>query len=413
MTKLNGAFVALTSGDSEGILRFWNGDPCLQAELRVKGVQSAYDLRTHGEISGLERRARRGRAAFVTIRGYWGIIDSSGKAVILGGGLEDIEDIAVKGLSVSADGNTWCVRHSMGVCVMRADGELVQRFASSDATAQCVAADNKTVILAGSGLEYYREGSAQAQKRLKGHDLKAMSFFPDGRYLVCQEGGVRLAVFEVSTGERVLEFAGDAGVTAIDVCGGGHRMVTAHENTLIQVWSLVPVIPDAKGNVSVDELIGVIRTGSAMEAYQAGWKLRASGGEVVPPLERFVMGLGVNAESEIKELLRQFCSDSIEEREGAFRALLSANVPPEVLLRWSAQSELPAEQSAKLAKVVQWLSLPMAKSKEQVAACRAITVLEWIGTKQSLAALQRIAKGCAIPWLRNEAEASYGRMTQK
>lgn len=270
--------------------------------------------------------------------------------------------------------------------------------------------------------------------------INSVRFSPDGTHVVAGGEDDRVVVWEVSTGETVYEFRTDSNVTSVDFCARGRVVVAGHADNEIKFWDLAndepfqqlkPVghcavllrcSPDGRAlytassdstilawdlekvlkelaplrsaalrEPELDKIWNTLTENDAVAANRAIWRLAGAGTTTATRLFRERLPLGQDRkldEEKILAFIRNLSDDKFHVREAAFKALKESDLSILRLLKDQLRNAQSEEVGSRLASLVN-----MFEKKLTVATIRAIQVLEYLATPESLKLLEDMAEG--------------------
>jgi hypothetical protein len=224
----------------------------------------------------------------------------------------------------------------------------------------------------------------------------------------------------VYTGKEVARLSGHRGdVETLTFAAGGNRLISGSSDTTALVWDVAAVRkvkekqpPGAKlktAEVLWKHLLG----DDATRAWETIRVLEASPKTTLALFkDKLRPAAGVD-EKHLAQLLGDLGDDVYKVRQGAFQELQKLGELAEPALnRFLKEQSPPLEARQRIQKLLAKLgsSLP---SGEQLRTCRALEVLEHLGTKEAREVLGSLAKGVAGAQLTREAQQILERLDRQ
>ena len=152
-------------------------------------------------------------------------------------------------LAVSPDGRRIVTGPSVGDKVARvwdvATGKLVARLEGNAEAVYALAfsPDGKTVLTGGEDrtLRLYEAATGRLSRKFESDNspkFHALAFLPDGRRVVSGSEGNYLVFWSVATGRLLSVYEGPLAGTQLIALAPGGRMITAHNDRTVRVWTL-------------------------------------------------------------------------------------------------------------------------------------------------------------------------------
>jgi WD40 repeat protein len=249
-----------------------------------------------------------------------------------------------------------------------------------------------------------------------------LAFSPDGKLLAlgAKDGAVRL--WDLAAGKERHTFAPSAGaVRAVAFAPDGKSLASVHEDGSAFVWDVAGALRDHPWPAPklTEKDLGALWKGLAnnydLYTYQAMCALAAAPDKAVPFLARRLRSVSLPGPKEIAALIADLDSESFAKREKATKALTELGELAGPALR-KAQAGPSAEVRRRAEAIFNALK---EKGDEWTApadlfsACRAVEVLEMIGTRDARGVLEGLAKGEADAALTTAATAALKRLEQR
>ncbi len=359
----------------------------------------------------------------------------SGKYVrSLSGAAEAVLTVAYSqdgSLLASAGGLTSGVRPGTVVVWEAATGRMLQALRGHEDNVYGVAFSPDGRHLASAGgvrnslkpgtLKLWEVATGQEVCRLAGHTgpVFGVAFSPDGRYVATAGGDRTVKVWEVLTGKEVLSLAAhDRVVYSLAFSPDGQRLATASGDRTVKVWSVAAwrrppaAVAAALTGRELEARWAELAGADAMRAYRSMAVLGAVPGQVLPLLRdrlRPVAGLTAGQQKHVEQWLRDLDDDRFQVRQHASAELgrLGEAVRGPLTRVLAADPSLEVRRRAlRLLEGLESVGL----SGGQLAALRAVELLERIGTPEATAILKTLAGGLPEARLTRDARASLERL---
>ncbi|HVK11757.1 MAG TPA: hypothetical protein VM597_23495, partial [Gemmataceae bacterium] len=213
------------------------------------------------------------------------------------------------------------------------------------------------------------------------------AFTPDGLTLALATPTGTVEIWETSTWTKRTEYRGHRDRVNSLAFGPDGRLYTGGLDTTVLAWDTrPPAATDGPLAAAWDALSGP----NADLAYKAQGRLLGSPAEAVTLLAEKVKPVPVASPERLSKLIADLDSRQFAVREKATKELES--------LGWAAAAalrEAKLSSSEEVAKRAGDLLAGLDKASPPVSALRAVEVLRWVGTPESRAVLQELAKGAA------------------
>jgi WD40 repeat protein len=262
----------------------------------------------------------------------------------------------------------------------------------------------------------------------------AVALSPDGRFFVTARGsethlmgvgGVHLglrenvrfaSLWERVSGQEVARVPAAAPTgSVVALSPDGRRLAFSRPDGSVGVSELTP--PDwaapvrAPGPDELRQLWDGLMDANAVKAHGAVWTL-ANAGDRALPLFRERLKSAKRDVARIRKLLEDLDSEEFRVREAASEELAKLGVEAEPELRHLEKAEISAEARRRLNELLEPLNA-MTLPPEQLRAARAVLALEWIGTPEARAVLEKLAAEDAETLLAREARAALARLPKR
>lgn len=212
-------------------------------------------------------------------------------------------------------------------------------------------------------------------------------------------------VFEISSGKSRLKLTPGDVVTALRFSPDGKRLASGHDDGTALVWELEPERTPMKGD-AWERLSGE----DAADAYRAMWQLRRDPERAVALVTKHVKPSPLGPEAaELKRLIAGLDDDDVKVRDESEDALHKHGRGVEAALRQTLERTSSTEVKRRVRRLL--AALPN-EFTGLTPALRGVELLEGVGTKAAIEALQALAKGNESSRLTREAKAALLRLTK-
>ncbi len=236
-----------------------------------------------------------------------------------------------------------------------------------------------------------------------------LAYSGDGRLLATcgNDGAVR--VWEVSTGEKVLERNGHEGeATGVAVSPDGRSVLSAGDDGQVFVWALRPASSGPKP--TLEALWKALGSDKAKDAYRAVLRMSEAPGAAaflrkkVPPVEPV-------DEKRLAKLLAELGSDRFATREAATAELEKLGERAAHALRRVLAAKPEPEVQRRLRRLL--ARLKKGRSPEDLHRARAVQALELAGTLEARRTLKVWAGGAPVARLTTQARQALQRLERR
>jgi WD40 repeat protein len=269
--------------------------------------------------------------------------------------------------------------------------------------------------------------SGRARLRLDQYET-ALALSEDGKYMATgwgshlHMGGVvtsgrspckGIHLWEISSGREVLHFpVPEDGAAVLAISPGGTRLVAGGRNGTLQFRDLKPDGWTAPKELTREELNAhweALAGTDARAAYGAIWALASTRGNTLEYFEDRLKPISP-AGPRVRRLIADLSSDEFEVRNKAHEELakLGAQIEPELR---KALGETPSLETRRRVEAL-LLVIEQDIPPDYRRLCRAVVVLERIGTKEARELLKSIAQGATEADPTRDAAASLGRLAK-
>ncbi len=251
-------------------------------------------------------------------------------------------------------------------------------------------------------------------------EVGTFRFSPDDRVLAVAEGKV-IVLWELATGKERCRLAGHVQpVTALAFSSDGKTLVSGSDDTTILVWDLTGRKAEGKPGIAAlspkeREALGEDLAREAPRACRAMQTLLAGpAGDAVPFLTERLEDLD-RMKGRIEQMIRDLDDDAFAVREKASTDLAGLGSVVKARLLQVLKDKPSPEVRRRVTDLL--MSMPT-KAKtgpfpHELAAIRAIEVLERLGTPEARRVLEKLARGAADDIRTREAKASLKRLARR
>lgn len=239
---------------------------------------------------------------------------------------------------------------------------------------------------------------------------------PDGRYLATGGRDRKVYLWEIASARPALVLQGHQGrVEDVAVSTDGKRLASASEDGTVLVWSLDPRrASEGEGLAGSDPLNALwasLGGDDALRAYEAVWRLAATGGKAVGHIEAHLETADREVPQQVVRLIADLSNDDFEVRERASTGLALLGWKAEPALRGVLQESTDPEERGRARALLEKLTgsgkgVPGMRLRW----ARAVQVLERIGTTEAQGLLESLARGSPYLVETREAQAALKRL---
>jgi hypothetical protein len=248
--------------------------------------------------------------------------------------------------------------------------------------------------------------------------ITSLCFSPDNRTLAVAEGK-EVRLWELLTGTERHRFRGhERLVQSVAFTPDGKTLASGSEDTTILLWDVTGGAPGkglpagfmpGEGDILWDDLAA-----EAPKAYRAMRRLLGAPSAKTVLLLKDRLRAGT-AEGRIARLLVDLDADEFSTREKATTELAKLGKVAEPQLREALQGQPSPEVRRRVEKLLEQLAgvAGPTMSPQQLAALRALEVLEHIGTPDARQVLEKVARGAPGDRLTQEAKGALARLAER
>ncbi len=264
-----------------------------------------------------------------------------------------------------------------------------------------------------------RTGEARGQLDVSRKYVGQVTFAPDGKSLaVVGWPGASIYLWEIATGKIRRCFDGQAnGARIVAFSPDGKLLATGGSDGTTLVWDVMDVTQSRQGQQAkltteaLADCWAALGSEDAEKAWQAMRTLVAASEQTVSLLNQHLSVQAIDA-AKVARWIAELNDDSFAVRERASRELAAVGRPIVPALR-KAQANAPSAEVARRVKdLLDKLDNP-GLSAAELAALRAVEVLEHLGAAEARQFLAKLAKGSADARLTREAKASLHRLEKR
>jgi hypothetical protein len=267
-----------------------------------------------------------------------------------------------------------------------------------------------------------------AQGYAIGQRIYAAAFSPDGRTVATGQGEA-VVLWETASGKKRGQFNGHRSVvSSVAFAPDGKTMASGSRDGTVLIWDLLspgkkeagPGSPNSayavRGSSTTkdsDMLWERLADSDASRANQAVCTMIARPKEMVKLLETKLQPVVVDFQ-QIDKLIHDLDDNSFDRRKTATDELRKMEEAPEAKLRQVMTGKPSLELRRRVDDLLQEIERNKPEpSPQQLRPRRAVEVLEYIGTPEAKALIERLSQGTPGLRLTEDAKASFERMTKK
>jgi WD40 repeat protein len=239
-----------------------------------------------------------------------------------------------------------------------------------------------------------------------------LGFSPDGKTLFYGAPDRALYLWDLATGKELTTLKGHTGgITAIAVSPDGTTVATASSDTTGLVWDVAHL--DRRGfeakNLYHEDAWKALAETDAAQAYDAIWSMVANSQDTLGMLQTRLKPAPFVEVTQVQQLIGQLDDPQYKVRQKANLALLKMGDRVQEAVEKALAGNPPLEARKRLQDMDAKLSSPILQG-EALRACRAIEVLECIGTPQARQLVRLLAEGAPGASTTTAAQQAIKRM---
>ena len=268
-------------------------------------------------------------------------------------------------------------------------------------------------------------GRERAKLKTPYHSIHALAVSGDSRFLLAASSPycfayshsaeeakcIVVSLWEVANGTEIRRFHGhDYLINALHFAPDGRTFYSASADGTVLQWDAfgrydaLPPWPDRP-----DVLWDQLADNDAAKAYRAVARLAASPRQACTLLDKHLHAVQAVSAKRLAELVRDLDSESFTTREAVTHELRSLGEQADAVLHQTLKNHPPLEVRRRIdALLEERRARPYAP--EELQRCRAILLLEWIGSAEARRLLQRLAAGTAKVSHVSDARAALKRL---
>jgi WD40 repeat protein len=290
-----------------------------------------------------------------------------------------------------------------------------------EVTSVAFSPDGQTLATIGGDSQFLlwdlRRDRQPVQRSLAG-GIASATFSPDGRIVAAGDWHGAVHLWEVATGEGILQFKGhEDSVKSLQFAPDGRSVLSGGVDTTVLVWDVTGRALGGGGggeDPNAEQLAAhwaALAGAKAPEAHRAVWALVGSPGPSVPFLRRHLLAVEPVAAERLARLVKDLDSPQFAVRDQATAELEKVAEVTAPALRRLLQDQPGPEVRKRLEAVLDRLEgRPL--TPEDRRTLRAVLVLEQIDTAEARQVLQALAKGAPSARRTQEAKAALERLSR-
>lgn len=246
----------------------------------------------------------------------------------------------------------------------------------------------------------------------------SVAFSPDGALLATGGWDHQAHLWDVLTGKEVYTFRGHRGaVGSVYFSPDGHRLATGSADSSCLVWDMaVPFRSElpSSGRLSVQQrerFWSALGGNDARVAWRAVFSLATDSDRCVPFLDRHLQSALLDPR-QVRRWIADLDSDTFAVREAAQRELEQWGEVVAPALKQALQDKPSLEARKRMERLLADMTSRI-PSGEYLAALRALTVLERIGTPAARRVLEKMTQGNPLDRRTRTAKAVLKRLTAR
>jgi len=235
------------------------------------------------------------------------------------------------------------------------------------------------------------------------------AFSPDGKMLATAgPDNSEIRLWEVGSTNAIQTFVTDAsGVVSMCFSPDGRRLASGNVDGTALIWDVVsPVHTGSRQKSDVSDDWGALLAESGPDVYRRMREMASRPKQIVPFLKEQLLYPKLRTE-EVMRMVEGLDSDSPQIREKTERAIVEADVEPELLRVLDAN--ISTEVRVRIQGILRAITRAVGRSANARRRSRALQILEWIGTPESRAILVELSEKGHWTQIRRDAGKSIER----
>jgi WD40 repeat protein len=224
-----------------------------------------------------------------------------------------------------------------------------------------------------------------------------------------------IRVWELASGQLSAAFALPRGndVLCLAFAPDQTALYSGMEDSTVLAWSLQPQPKEsALSPAHLEALWADLANADARRAFQAMQHLRSFAPQTTPFLIRQLRPAHADA-PRLRRLIQDLGHDEFARRDTAYKELDRLAGLAEPALRWALDDDLALEARRRIDLLLAKLPRRTTKAPEHLRALRAVAVLEWSDTRESLEGLKILAQDAPTTWAAQAAQAALANLGRK
>jgi WD40 repeat protein len=280
----------------------------------------------------------------------------------------------------------------------------------------------------GSYLRLFDSATGQERAKLltRHENITNVAFSPDRRFLIAaskpwevsspEDLSKRypISIWEVTSRKEVRRLEGHEGeVRGLAFAPDGRSFYSASADGTVLRWDPLGLRDAAVLDASeIAAAWNDLAADDAAKAYRSVVRLVASPAEACALLRRHLTPAQAIPAEQVRALLRELDSDRFVEREAASGKLLDLGAEGDIALRDALKGRLSPEARRRIKALIE-LRAACPYSADELRRCRAVLVLEWIGSASARSLLKRLASATVPVAHVQEARAALQRLSNE
>ncbi|GIW80095.1 MAG: hypothetical protein KatS3mg105_1902 [Gemmatales bacterium] len=244
-------------------------------------------------------------------------------------------------------------------------------------------------------------------------DAQTLRWSPDGRILAAGEGS-DVKLINVGTGKVLRKLTGHMErIVSLSWSPDGTKIASGSDDTTALIWDVSGIRqdqPEALTELGLQESWEDLADGDAKKAYQALWKLVASGDRAVDFLDQKLKPAQIDTRR-IAQWIADLDNTSFQRRQEATNALVELAEAAKPALEKVLAGKPSLEVRRRVEKILDTIR-SKTLTGDRLRIWRSLQVLEYVGSPRAEQVLKRMASGADGHLFTDEARAALRRLAK-